>query len=125
MEPTMHVLDPEGDTLLTLTNPNQPLTAYHSWIIALPQYNTWEARNKEWELWAPPTESIKTSTTGPIKLQLSSKHLKLASDYFRKMMGNNWKESTPKDGFSFSVTADGWNEEALLTVMRILHGRTK
>ncbi|PON24630.1 hypothetical protein TGAM01_v206560 [Trichoderma gamsii] len=128
MEPTMHVLDPEGDTLLTLASPNPPfVTSYSLWRIALPQYNTWETRNKERLLWTAPDESVKIFTTDlTIKMQLSSKHLKLASDYFRTMMaGNNWKESTPKDGFSFSVTANGWNEEALLTVMRILHGRTK
>lgn len=128
MEPIMHELDSEGDTLLTLHHANAPFVAQfvHSalWSNLLPQYNTWEIRNKEQQLWSVPAQSINKSTTGSIQMRLSSKHLKLASDYFKKMMSHNWKESIPKDGFSFSVTANGWSEEALLIIMRILHGRT-
>lgn len=131
MKPTLHKLDAKGDTLLTLLNPNPPFAAYIPLLEnALPQqhnteYEAWDARNKEQQLWDAPNESsFNKFTIGSIQMQLSSKHLQLASAYFRRMMANNWKESTPKDGFSFSVTANGWNEEAFLTVMRILHAQT-
>lgn len=132
MNPTLHKLDPTGDTHLTLLNPNPPFAAYIPLLEnALPQqhntpYEAWETSNIERRLWIAPTESqYNASITGSIQWQLSSKHLQLASDYFSKMMANNnWKESTPKDGFSFSATASGWNEEAFLTVMRILHAQT-
>ncbi|KAL7903881.1 hypothetical protein GGI35DRAFT_490969 [Trichoderma velutinum] len=122
MEPTLHKLDANGDTLLTLSNSNQLFVNYRPpWKSALPQHDVL----KELQLWTIPTGSTKKSTTGSIQMQLSSKHLQLASDYFTKMMTNDsWKESMPKDGFAFSVSANGWNEEAFLTVMRILHAQT-
>ncbi|KAL7903657.1 hypothetical protein GGI35DRAFT_403840 [Trichoderma velutinum] len=122
MEPTLHKLDANGDTLLTLSNSNQLFVKYRPpWKSALPQHDVL----KELQLWTIPTGPTKKSTTGSIQMQLSSKHLQLASDYFSKMLANdNWKESTPKDGFSFSIPASGWNEEAFLTVMRILHAQT-
>ncbi|UKZ66010.1 uncharacterized protein TrAtP1_007193 [Trichoderma atroviride] len=131
MNPTLHKLDPTGDTHLTLLNPNPPFAAYITLLEnAMPQHNTpyeaWEANNNERRLWNAPVESqFNGSITGFIQMQLSSKHLQLAFDYFSKMMANkNWKESIPKDGFSFSATASGWNGEAFLTVMRILHAKT-
>jgi hypothetical protein len=133
MDPTLHKLDPKGDTHLTLFNPNSPFAAYITPLEnAIPQqykppFEAWEAGNKERQLWNAPIESTQLfgSTIGSIQMQLSSKHLQLGSDYFSKMMANkNWKESIPKNGFLFSATASGWNGEALLTVMRILHAQT-
>jgi hypothetical protein len=90
----LHKLDPEGDTLLTLSHPNQLFVTYYPpWKSALPQHDAL----KEWQLWTSPTGSTNKSITGSIQMQLSSKHLQLASDYFSKMMANNnWKESMPK-----------------------------
>ncbi|KAL7904217.1 hypothetical protein GGI35DRAFT_472581 [Trichoderma velutinum] len=102
MEPTLHKLDANGDTLLTLSNSNQLFVTYYpSWKSALPQHDAL----KEWQLWTIPTGSTKKSTTGSIQMQLSLKHLQLA-----------W--------LCIFCFCQRWNEEAFLTVMRIVHAQT-
>ncbi|POR32029.1 Uncharacterized protein TPAR_07766 [Tolypocladium paradoxum] len=58
--------------------------------------------------------------------RLSSKHLKTASKYFRTQLRSPWKEhiDVAEDG-SCIVRAEEWNEQALLIVMNIIHGRSK
>ncbi|KAL6801688.1 hypothetical protein J3E68DRAFT_447690 [Trichoderma sp. SZMC 28012] len=98
MTPTLHQVDPDADTLLILHYPDAPFAS---------QSERQVENNKE-----------------EIRFQLSSKHLTLASEYFRKMMANDWKETTPAEGYSFVVTAEEWDQKALLILMNIIHGRT-
>ncbi|KAK7931237.1 hypothetical protein PG985_001949 [Apiospora marii] len=60
-----------------------------------------------------------------IRMRLSSRHLILASTYFKKMLLGSWRESTGVSGSSHLVDAEGWDENALRILMNIIHGRTR
>ena len=59
-------------------------------------------------------------------MRLSSKHLALASEYFEKLMVGGWKETTTTAGnqYSYTIQTEDFDEEALLIVMNIIHGKT-
>lgn len=58
-----------------------------------------------------------------IRLRVSSRHLTVASCYFRTALSGRWKEtaSTAADG-SLCVEAHGWDPQALKILMLIIHG---
>ncbi|UKZ83751.1 hypothetical protein TrVFT333_011561 [Trichoderma virens FT-333] len=112
MEPTFHEIDPSGDTLLILHNANAPFAVLPS---PTPQEQQKESDSapddkseKDWqdtdsepedEESKPEdanSESKDAKNKPTIRMRLSSKHLILASAYFKKMTANNWKETTPK-----------------------------
>lgn len=82
-------------------------------------------KRKEREL-AKPAQAEQTTTdmTPEVHFQLSSKNLTLTSEYFRGLMANNWKESSSSNDFTYVVTAEDWDEAALLIVMNITHCQT-
>ncbi|KAF2969454.1 hypothetical protein GQX73_g4117 [Xylaria multiplex] len=71
-------------------------------------------------------EPVAEGLLGPeIHLQVSSAHLRLASSYFKKAFCGPFKEShRASNGFRY-VDAEGWDTEALLIVMRIIHGQNR
>ncbi|EFW23228.1 hypothetical protein D8B26_006732 [Coccidioides posadasii str. Silveira] len=72
-----------------------------------------------------PTESVESSDID-IRMRLSSKHLILASRYFQRMLGGDWKEGCIlRDGRQLEVTEEGWKSGPFLILMNIIHGRTK
>ncbi|TFB00320.1 hypothetical protein CCMA1212_007927 [Trichoderma ghanense] len=110
MEPFMYKIDEDGDTILILQKPNQPITARASdipWDDALPQYLSEEARRNE-KVW----------------MQLSSSKLALASPKCRQMTPSNLPETRSSIAYKYILLAEGWDEEALELVMNIIHGRT-
>ncbi|KAG6037852.1 hypothetical protein E4U40_002064 [Claviceps sp. LM458 group G5] len=65
-----------------------------------------------------------------VKFRLSSRHLALASPVFRTMLNGSWKESASSSGWSgngcpvrYELTAAEWDDEILLLLMNIIHGR--
>ncbi|KAI0452024.1 hypothetical protein F5B21DRAFT_527310 [Xylaria acuta] len=84
---------------------------------------------------APPGPGENTATSGAqkepstappeIHLQVSSAHLTLASRYFKKAFGGPFKESQPGIDGLRHVDASDWDREALLIVLRIIHGRNR
>ncbi|UKZ81841.1 hypothetical protein TrVFT333_009617 [Trichoderma virens FT-333] len=40
------------------------------------------------------------------------------------MMANDWRETNPEDCYSYVVTAEEWDQKALLILMNIIHGQT-
>ncbi|KAK0716083.1 hypothetical protein B0H67DRAFT_256796 [Lasiosphaeris hirsuta] len=66
---------------------------------------------------APPDSP--TEIFGEIRMRLSSRHLILASPYFRKALNGPWAESER------IVEAEEWDEAALLITMNIIHGHTR
>lgn len=57
---------------------------------------------------------------------LSSKHLALASPYFAKMFQGDWKEAQSlRSGERLELREEIGEPEALLILMRVIHGRTK
>lgn len=144
-----HELDPEGDTILTLRNPNAPFAdweAREKWpteVVESTGPKDLEDNGPEAVLVVEPPEP--TDPTEPrddepadveedvqaepeeIRMKLSSKHLILASPYFRKMLCSEWKESAATaDGRErYAVGAEDWDESALVMLMEIIHGRTR
>ncbi|XXH04933.1 hypothetical protein Hte_011355 [Hypoxylon texense] len=117
-----HVLDPDGDMILTLTNPDAPFAVWHeddstsspesqdlSGQVSLDS-NT-ERSNKR----------VKTSTPSPVTYRISSRHLSLASRRSRKMR-HRWEPKKESDGH-FHISVEDWDSQALLTVMNIIHLR--
>ncbi|KAI1370165.1 hypothetical protein F4677DRAFT_458078 [Hypoxylon crocopeplum] len=59
-----------------------------------------------------------------VQFRLSSRHLVLASKYFEHILRGPWKEGTPAipDGCR-CVDAEDWDEDAMLILMQVIHGR--
>ncbi|KAE8131641.1 hypothetical protein BDV38DRAFT_288513 [Aspergillus pseudotamarii] len=57
-------------------------------------------------------------------IQVSAKHLILASPVFKKILTGGWKESvTYLQKGTVEITAEGWDLEALLILLRAIHGQ--
>jgi hypothetical protein len=77
----------------------------------------------------PATEDILEEDTGAVagevRLRVSSRHLILASAYFRNLLTCAWKEATTSaDGCRYIYSQD-WDEEALTILMHAVHGQTR
>ncbi|QKX64033.1 uncharacterized protein TRUGW13939_11206 [Talaromyces rugulosus] len=58
------------------------------------------------------------------RIQVSAKHLMLASSVFRKLLTGGWKESVTYSGKNpTEITAEDWDIEALLILLRAIHGQ--
>ncbi|KAE8337848.1 hypothetical protein BDV24DRAFT_177204 [Aspergillus arachidicola] len=58
------------------------------------------------------------------RIQVSAKHLILASPVFKKILTGGWKESvTYLQKGSVEITAESWDIEALLILLRVIHGQ--
>jgi hypothetical protein len=68
----------------------------------------------EGEATPPPGSDDEDEADVQLRLLVSSQHLKLASPVFRELL----KESAPKK----TLHVKGWNPEALLIVMDVIHG---
>ncbi|KAK2752502.1 hypothetical protein FQN54_008095 [Arachnomyces sp. PD_36] len=65
-------------------------------------------------------DQIETS----FRVQVSAKHLTLASPVFKKMLSGSWKESvTFFQKGSVEVTAETWDIKALLIFLRVVHAQ--
>ncbi|KAK5993799.1 hypothetical protein PT974_07236 [Cladobotryum mycophilum] len=135
MEPIVHEVDPGGDTLLILRYADAPFAVRSSailWPDRLPNYLSQQMRLNEQHLGGTGPGLFLTmaqirENKQEIRMRLSSKHLTLASAYFKKMMTNNWRETNPEDDYSdysFVVAAEEWDQKALLILMNIIHGQT-
>ncbi|PYH75518.1 hypothetical protein BO82DRAFT_359969 [Aspergillus uvarum CBS 121591] len=60
------------------------------------------------------------------RIQVSAKHLILASSVFRRLLTGGWKESINylQKG-SVEITADSWDVDALLIMLRIIHCQSR
>ncbi|PNP45784.1 hypothetical protein TGAMA5MH_02524 [Trichoderma gamsii] len=129
MHPQSLEIDPAGDTLFILRNPNAPFAvdrSFRKWDTALPQYWTSSQRLDEEKLRSLAlAEAPDADSTPEIHMRLSSKHLTLSSTYFQNLEANGWEETKAEGGYSYRVTAEDWDEEALIVLMNIIHGQTQ
>ncbi|KAK6958394.1 hypothetical protein Daesc_001193 [Daldinia eschscholtzii] len=141
-------LDPEGDVLLTLHNPDAPFAVWDpNWYKEVPSSVPPEQNNTQPQDSDPPKADCHTRTKAEVKAEqesqsphtpdeptstssvtflLSSRHLCLASPYFKRLLGGPWKEAieTSPDGLRH-VDAYDWNEKAMLVLMQVIHGRNR
>ncbi|KAL7813424.1 hypothetical protein V8C26DRAFT_159333 [Trichoderma gracile] len=109
MEPKFHDIDTTGDTLLILRNPNAPFLVPASSA-------------------GPPQKRPKLGSAvreQGVQMRLSSQRLVSASAYFKSLIEGNWKEiSTAGGQYSCTIDTTDFDEEALLILMNIIHGKT-
>jgi len=76
-------------------------------------------------------ELLEDGSRGPespdgVKIRVSSRHLILASPYFRNMLKREWKEGKTLQTDKFvEVEVEDVDADALVTVMNIIHGKTR
>lgn len=68
--------------------------------------------------------SVEESVT-TVRMMASSKHLILASVYYRKMLTGPWKEAIANAGGLRQVEVEGWEENAFVIIMNIIHGHNR
>ena len=99
-------IDPLGDTILALANPNNsPPVLCDSVAAAEPE---------------PPDEAPPFEKPERVTFLVSSHHIILASPVFKAMLKGGWGEGEKKDG-RFYIRAEDWDVEALTIVMNVLH----
>lgn len=116
MPQTIYRIDPAADTVIVLTN---PLVEFAVWDPQEAEVNTEEPDGSTDDQGEPMAEEI--------LYFVSSRHLALASSWFAKVFdGDNWKESLrdETDGL-FHVNMEGWDVQALLYILNILHHRNR
>ncbi|KAL6699118.1 hypothetical protein J3F84DRAFT_364965 [Trichoderma pleuroticola] len=130
MKRSVREVDPDGDTLLILRHPDAPFAILDSaalWPDLLPTHIPTKMRMSELILGGSERCLRKPQiqqNNEEVRIRLSSTHLTLASTYFKRMMANDWMETQPEEGYSFVVTAEEWDQNALLMLMNIIHGQT-
>ncbi|XDG08578.1 hypothetical protein ABKA04_008193 [Annulohypoxylon sp. FPYF3050] len=143
-------IDPSGDVLLTLYNPNAPFAVWspdekieHDSLSKteseLDPDTTYESESESMlnvksafestiasELTDSTEKNLHNDSPRVAKYLVSSKHLILASKYFENLFRGPWMEGAEvhSDGCRH-VSAEDWDEEALLILMKIIHGRNK
>ncbi|KAE8406277.1 hypothetical protein BDV37DRAFT_292478 [Aspergillus pseudonomiae] len=98
-----HVIDPNGDVMITLQNANKGLDSFSE-----------ENSN--------PKKKRKTSQNPEFRILVSSSHLTSVSPVFKSALDGTWKEGHAlRTAGSVNITVDGWDLEALLILLRICH----
>ncbi|KAF7165289.1 hypothetical protein CNMCM5623_009511 [Aspergillus felis] len=138
MEEESHIIDPEGEVVIIVHNPNAPFAVWNDENAPVDEpadsqksddtadepmlsSSDSEASNDE-----PANGSVDEVDSIPskadIRIQLSAKHLMLASPVFKKALTGKWKEGSTFVGTgSVEITTESWDVEAFLILFRILH----
>ncbi|KAJ5697326.1 hypothetical protein N7488_011010 [Penicillium malachiteum] len=143
MNHSTHIIDPDGDMMIVLQNadtlfaqiPEDVVPGKFSGNLLEPY------KNKPFPPWsasqdAPLDQTPQGNTAGKqmrermdkreVRFQVSAKHMMLASSFSKKALTGAWRESeTYQQKGSVEVTADGWNSEALLIILRAMHCQHK
>lgn len=146
--------DPKGDTIIVLKDadaefapwedtqppnalePKRPdedmIRTYGDSLLDM--YNTELESWQKYHDWAVPGSINRSETavgekqaTQDIHLRVSSKALSLTSSYFRKLFEGSWVETTGTDGGArpYVVEAHGWDKEAFVILLDVLHARMR
>lgn len=70
--------------------------------------------------------SQKSTATGSFEYHVSSRHLMLASPNILMMLSPSWAEGQGlHQDFKSVIKLSGWDDKALLILLRIIHGKTR
>ncbi|GIK05968.1 hypothetical protein Aspvir_010085 [Aspergillus viridinutans] len=138
MEEGIHIIDPEGEVIIIVHNPNAPFAVWtdesaqveapadseksDKVVPAMIEFDSdSEASNDE-----PANGSVDEVNSVPskpdVRIQVSAKHLMLASPVFKRALTGKWKEGSTFVGTgSVEITTESWDVEAFLILLRILH----
>ncbi|BCS00359.1 uncharacterized protein AKAW2_50700S [Aspergillus luchuensis] len=141
MDQPTHIIDHEGEVIIVLRNANSPFAPddYEDMnteadALELPETDgeqpagqTDEKRLAKEQPPETPAEDAPLSETpeeNRFRIRVSAKHLMFASPVFRNMLTGGWKESmTYLSKGSVEITAESWDIEALLILLRAIHGQ--
>jgi hypothetical protein len=131
MEGSFHELDPDGDVVLVLNkqdtdfavwdestaNPSLSIQGKATAPPIAQENNSQQSALASASMDEPPAAELPTS------FKVSSRHLILASPYFRRMLKGGWKESQTlnTDGFVSIPVLDA-DPQAMLILLNIIHG---
>ncbi|KAI1769605.1 hypothetical protein GGR53DRAFT_8209 [Hypoxylon sp. FL1150] len=138
-----HEIDPDGNMILTLTNPNAPFAVWHDDDIVHPPASIPSIFTTPGRVSPLATVRVANSNTinhlaslhdklendeedisaKTITYRVSSRHLSLASGRSRKMR-HQWEQHKGPDGY-FHISVEDWDSDALLTILNIIHLRHK
>ncbi|GFF90472.1 hypothetical protein IFM47457_08500 [Aspergillus lentulus] len=137
MEEGTHVIDPDGEVVIIVHNPNAPFAVWNDESAQVEEPTNSEKSEEVAERVDPVLtltfdgRSIATNdepADGPVegedgipskvdvRIQVSAKHLMLASPVFKKALRQMERRFN-----LFEITTEGWDVEAFLILLRILH----
>lgn len=149
MNDLFYELDPDGDVVLLLRNQDVPFAVWDasfevSELADSPSRpNTTEGaeassneansmaneKGLNYRGYIPPIDGDDQDgleESDRVRMQVSSRHLILASAYFRLMFKAQWKETQAlHSNGRVSIPLDDWDSEAMLILMRIVHGQVR
>lgn len=103
MSLTHHTLDPDGDVFLILADRDKDSGSNHACM-----------------------DDENDNSPGEIRVQCSSKHLSLASEVFKAMLSQNFKEGVVlRSKRTLKLPLPDDDPGALLILLNIIHGQTK
>lgn len=70
-------------------------------------------------------DEVISNEASPIQFRLSSRHLILASPYFRAMLTGPWLENASRTDSFHNTSATGWDEDAFELLMNIIQGNSQ
>lgn len=134
MDPSTHIIDPDGEVIIVLHNANSPFAhAAEDMVPGKLSHGPPEPHNPISHQESIPegaatddsaleTQMCESMSRREFRIQVSAKHMMFASSFFKKTLTGGWKESeTYLQKGSVEVTADGWDPEALLIIIRAIH----
>ncbi|KND91805.1 hypothetical protein TOPH_03480 [Tolypocladium ophioglossoides CBS 100239] len=143
MENITHIIDPDGDVVYTFKDPNAPFAVWdHNAMnygrsepghVQSEHTDAADAQHVAGDVGvrnpsiAPKSGPQKKVGLSEVRMLVSSKHLVLASPYFKAMFTGPWKESAAGATTEAPLALKGPHcvEKAMLVVMSIIHGKTR
>ncbi|KUL89260.1 hypothetical protein ZTR_03716 [Talaromyces verruculosus] len=123
MDQPTHIIDPDGEVMIILSNANAPF-APEAYVTEKANEVSVENESSEFtmsEIFGD-DEKDKDLTKPRFCIQVSAKHLTIASPVFKKLLTGLWKESvTFLQKGSVEITTESWDPEAFLILLRIMH----
>lgn len=121
---TVHKIDPDADTIVTLTNPLVEFAVWDPPVSAPATTDTDSDGPHEDTEYTKAEEDTRDSQVeeDTVQYHVSSRHLMLASKRFRTMLsGEQWKEGVRGQDGMFRVGASDWDAEAFLIFFNAIH----
>ncbi|KAJ0140641.1 Uncharacterized protein HZ326_16480 [Fusarium oxysporum f. sp. albedinis] len=137
----VYEVQPDGDTLLILRDSGATFATHNTedeWPNALPEHQTEMSKRRESSILPRKSHSVPHEALADgwslaqvipeplhMRFRLCSATLINTSSYFKKSLSGDWKETEPEPGDKWTLTANDWDGEAFLLLMRILHHKTR
>lgn len=122
-----HIIDPDGEVIIILRNANS-LFAQTAEEMTLDKISHGLPKPESADGGSATDEDAAEKQTrepmdrSEFRIQVSAKHIMFASPVFKKTLTGGWKESiTYLQKGSVEITADGWDSEAFLILLRAIH----